>query len=1196
MAYLEIAFLTGDVERHELSKQQPVSIGSHKSNDICIDEDDVEMMHCRIAWKKDGFEAVAAGVNGLDVNGSLVQRAILSPDDVLRFGSVDVTFRSADGDSGGEASDVTLKPLTDEVPAAARPVVAPPPADDSSSSSKRGEGSRQRREPPPPDETVAGDDEDVVDLFDDDEWDEASGLEALAAESRVETPRRRSLPGREGRTEDAQEPEEEKVETAPTGPEPEKPKSSLNERLRTSVRAQQHRPGEEDVLRSPLVLGLAGGAAVLVLLGVTFYFIGWRQTAQTEFDAAKALFDEGRYGDAINQFSDFIVRHPNTSLANQAQVLMDQAGIDRHIQGAAPKWPEGLEALRVFLNNHRDDEDFSILQPDVEKRAGDISLGAATSAGKVFDNTLLDVSDEAETILRNLTRENPPDQLLRQIDDAQRASAAAILKHETVDEALARLDQQLKDKDPMGAIVTWRDLQVRYRELAGSQDIKKKLEQILDTERDLVTVEEVDRPAVTEEPANEGGPTVSLIFRARSRTDQVSVGQAVPALAQDCCYGVDTVTGENVWRRVIGLDTPFFPLTEPTLPSVVVFDTNHDELLRLNLSTGALVWRQPLEERAAGHPLLFEGQIYLPTEAGSLYKIDLESGAVSTRLRFSQPITGPVTTDDDDHIVVVGDREVAYTLTRRPLTCVAVSYLGHKPASVKAPLLTMGPYVLMCENVEENSSKLRLFDTGDPEKIEQLDTADVPGQVLDAPVIRGKALFVPSTRERVSTFTVSDDPGEDPLVAGPAYQATGPKRSPVFLYAGPDDQLWMASSALRKLQLTTDALEADQNEVSLGLASQPLQHTGHILFNARRLPFTDAVTLTHTDRDSMESEWRVVLGARLIACSPYENDGTIVCATAAGNLFRLSEDEWRNSGVVDEAELLPLHPELEEPLLATALPQGQVAIAAGDPEPRLWVITRRGQIDRSYILDAPLQLPPALFGDRLLLAIPGKIQIARGSGQLPVQDFSLASDEARSSVWRQVLVADESNLAAVTDDGQLIHIRYQTNPRPHLGEVSRVRLPAAVDFRGDLADGLLVIADSGNTIHVYDASNLDPKGELHLPGAVSNDVWLAGGRVYVETNGQALHCLDAGGDLSKVWANPAPLNGGLAGPPLLQDSRLVIVERNGRVLSVDAETGAVDGTFSTGSPATGGAMSIQGELLVPLLDGSLMHVDDAVTE
>jgi hypothetical protein len=407
----------------------------------------------------------------------------------------------------------------------------------------------------------------------------------------------------------------------------------------------------------------------------------------------------------------------------------------------------------------------------------------------------------------------------------------------------------------------------------------------------------------------------------------------------------------------------------------------------------------------------------------------------------------------------------------------------------------------------------------------------------------------------------------------------------------------MASSALRKLQLTTDSLEADQNEVALGLASQPLQHTGHVLFNARRLPFTDAVTLTHTDRDSMESEWRVVLGARLIACSPFENDGTIVCATAAGSLFRLSEDEWRNAGVVDQAELLPLHPELEDPLLATALPQGQVAVAAGDPEPRLWVITRRGQIDRSYMLDSPLQLPPAAFGDRLLLAIPGKIQIARRSGQLPVQDFSLASDEARSSTWRQVLVADEDNLMAVTDDGQLIHIRYQTNPRPHLGEVSRVRLPSAVDFRGDLAEGRLVIGDSANSVRVYDAANLDPAGELRLPGAISNDLWLVGGRVYVETDRQALRCLDVADGLSEVWTDPVPLNGsGLAGPPILQDTRLVIVERSGRVSAVDVETGTVAGTFSTGSPATGAAMSVQGELLVPLLDGSLMHAGAVVQE
>src|SRR6186997_373524 len=124
MPFLEIIHLNGEVDRRPLEKQQPVSIGSHSSNDIRIDEEGVETLHCRIAWNKKAFEAVAAGMEGFEVNGNVVQKAVLKQGDVLRFGTVDLRFFEHE-EQGAElplvaamASDspsVTLKPLSDEM-------------------------------------------------------------------------------------------------------------------------------------------------------------------------------------------------------------------------------------------------------------------------------------------------------------------------------------------------------------------------------------------------------------------------------------------------------------------------------------------------------------------------------------------------------------------------------------------------------------------------------------------------------------------------------------------------------------------------------------------------------------------------------------------------------------------------------------------------------------------------------------------------------------------------------------------------------------------------------------------------------------------------------------------------------------------------------------------------------------------------
>ncbi len=56
MALLEVTHLTGDVERRDLYKRQPMTIGSHSSCDLRIDEKGVERIHCRISWNKENWK------------------------------------------------------------------------------------------------------------------------------------------------------------------------------------------------------------------------------------------------------------------------------------------------------------------------------------------------------------------------------------------------------------------------------------------------------------------------------------------------------------------------------------------------------------------------------------------------------------------------------------------------------------------------------------------------------------------------------------------------------------------------------------------------------------------------------------------------------------------------------------------------------------------------------------------------------------------------------------------------------------------------------------------------------------------------------------------------------------------------------------------------------------------------------------
>ena len=718
MAYLEAAYLTGDVQRHELSKQQPISIGNHKTNDISIDEADVELMHCRVSWNKTGFEAVAAGVEPIDVNGNLVQRATLKSGDIMRIGSVDISFHDEDPAASSEdqqpaveeKDDFGLKPITGELPSY---LDEPEETISADAPQKAAVASESKADDEIEEADLVEDTPQASDWLDDDDDESGDalggGLDALAAESRVDTPSRRDLPEQEA----APEPTYDETDDAVTDDdesEGDEASGSMSDRVRQAMRRQQHRPGEEDSLRSPVVLGLGGGAAVLLLLGITFYAIANRQTTQQAYDAAAGLLAEQKYAAAITAFDDFILVHRDHPLADEARIQRDLAKVDQQIRGAVPDWTKGLEALRTFISEHRDTERFAELQGEVRDRAAEIAQGAATAAGKSFNRELLDVSEQSLTVFSTYQDDAPTTQLYQDISTTARQSEAAILRNETYNSELAKLDEAIEKKQPMLALATRRDLLTRYPDYRGDTKLAAKLQETLQAERSLVRSESLDRAAETEEPATDLQTPLTLAFHARSDTNAVSVGESVCVVAKDCCYGVDTVTGRPVWRRVVGLDPPFFPIRETSLPSIVLYDTNRHELLRLNQNTGELVWRQAIEEHVSGKPLLHEGQIYLTTQGGHLYKIDLQSGTMSTRLTFSQEVTGPVVLTDGTHLVVAGDREVVYTLSRQPLECVAVSYLSQKQDSIETPLLSMGPYVLMVENGAGQSAQLRLLD------------------------------------------------------------------------------------------------------------------------------------------------------------------------------------------------------------------------------------------------------------------------------------------------------------------------------------------------------------------------------------------------------------------------------------------------------------------------------------------------------
>ncbi|HTI50997.1 MAG TPA: FHA domain-containing protein, partial [Planctomycetaceae bacterium] len=601
MPVLEIRRRSGKPEFRELSKQTPLLVGRLGSNDIQIDADGVAPVHCRISWKRGNFEVAAVTAEGVEWNGAAVQQAMLSPGDVLRVGPVEIAMQAASAPAKEppippkppreahpqregplaemNTSEIALRPVTeDDLPVRSfqlsadlshekdAPLGQPVPATGASPQASRR------------DKAVAGMSR-VADLpVNPKELAVAKILgEDLHEEARDSTP---PVPGKALRD------------------------------FRDKSRGAKRRPGEQETLRSPLVLGLGIGTLLLLLAAVSIWFVLDREAAQREYDSANALLQSGQYIPAIEAFEEFLRSRPRHRLVSDARLAIATARVEQPISGGVPAWDAGLEALDGFITAYREAPAFQDVESPVRKfviaSADRIALGAAEGARTSRKRALLAYSAQGAKLLELYSpAETPPTERLREIAKAVRAAETAILQQETFDKVVRKMDEALAAEKPLAALADYRRLLDRYPNAAEYRPLNERLKKTFDLERTRAVRDESRREALREDrPRPLANAPLTLARRVRTRSDVASVGGVVFVTTDDCVYGVDMTTGEPLWKRIIGLDAPFVPAAVSAgVPAVLLYDTRHRELLLLQQRTGALLWRLMLEDPPRREPL-----------------------------------------------------------------------------------------------------------------------------------------------------------------------------------------------------------------------------------------------------------------------------------------------------------------------------------------------------------------------------------------------------------------------------------------------------------------------------------------------------------------------------------------------------------------------------------------------------------------
>ena len=1244
MSALEIRHADGRIDVCELAPGTQILVGRLAVSDIQIDQEDVAPIHCRFTHKANSCLLTAATPNGVLCNGINVSSLKLTPGDKVRVGDTLICYMDGRSNSAEQFPGRQAR-VGGETPLAPRRPAGPADA-------PRGESPEEvtpLKLPATPVPSPVADSRPS--------W--LPVRETTAVEPPTEPPRATlyvpaQIPSadsaafaslQQGGSKEDSPGEFVRRPVAKALPEPGPGQSSTFSKFKKSLTGPPRRPGEEELARSPMVLILMGGTLALFLAALTVWFILGREAARKQFTLAETARQNSQFADAISAYEQFIKDFPNDVRVEEARAAIGTATVELLISGRA-NWQQGLDALNKLVLDNRDRPEFepedSPVRGFVRAMALKITRGAAQSADRQGLRPLLLVSDQARDLYDRYQPSAKNEKLVAELADLRRAAEHSVRRKETFDTAIATIDKQLTATQPLEAMQTHKNLLVKYPELATTAGTSKVLRERLGKsaalEQTLDTREPLSREARTDDHAPPAMPLM-LARRARERSDVTSAGEVVCVMVEDSCVGLDSMTGEIKFRRVIGLDPPFFPQqVNGRVPGWLLYDSQNGELALIDRRDGKLQWRQPLDCIPVGAPLVHEGQIYLATKPltekapppaldkaaeenaeknaeknpekiapqpkafGQLLQLDFDTGKLSAQVRFSQGIGGPPVLTPEDRMCVVGRENVLYILTRRPLACERVVYLGHGPGGIAAPGLLLRNYLLLAENDRLQSAKLRLLKMvpADQPPVEIPVSVRTSGQVREPCVVRGNVLFVPSRPEQIRAFTVVESDDAKSLVPIAEYRVPSPTPAPMYLSLAADGQMWMASTGLRRFQLTKDVIVPEGKPLAEGICSQPLQAVGQALFVARRLPYSRAVTITEANREQMLSNWQVTLGGTVLAlvaqptpAGPNPSPAATLAVTATGDVFRLNADRLTSGGFeMQPLGALPLPTANRSPLSAAKLADGTLAVWCGGAEPRLFQLGGESPV-RPLKLTEPLQAAPVLLAGGWLLPLAGKLKLEfRPTDKPALQDLLVDFAGDAPPAWRGLVPLDATQVLATNASGRVCRVQAIETAVPHLEDVAHWDAEVPVDLPPVLAGGGLVVVDSTPKLTLLDASSLEPLEQIPLPQTATR-LSSSGSRVFVELAGQKLLTFAVDAAQRKLTPEPElPLtHGPLAGPPLQRGAETILAFLNGHVAAFDAAGKPVKHVDLRQALAFGPEL-VGEQVLVGTLDGSLYRVDN----
>ncbi len=1156
MATLEVHDGRGRVEFVTISREHPALFGSDPKCDVVLNDPSIQPFHGRLRWKGDRFKAEAFPESkSLDLNGQKVVSASFRKGDEISVGRFRI-FLVSDEDGAVDVDKTRVQ--------------ARPAAGENLEWIVEGE-----MEPP--------------------SMEAAGGARA--------TTRARRQSGRAGAATLAPEAAASPAvsDVSPAAP---TVKVAWWRRLIRKVNGGTLPPGREDLAKSPLVLALAVTLGTLLLFSYALWNIFSENRAKNQFMAANQAFEEFNFKEAMKGFDEYLATNPGHSEADKARVLRELANVRQFTAQGGVSWTAAIEASRkmikevgqepYFLQDRRMD-----LAAEIMKAAeGFADQAKARSDAK----TLADAQDAIA--LHEKVAAQAHKTLLAKSKFPQKleAAQAAVTKAQIRADALAKMDAAIKAGKADDVFASRNALVLQFPDLKEDKDVVSRLAGANDLIRKAVSLDPTTRPADTTTPPDPLGPPVSLVLRSNPALGKDRPAQAdgpiVYALVQGSVYALDGASGAPLWQAAVGLSSPFSPIAVAgAKPSVLAFDSRRDELVRLDGRTGALIWRQSLGEPINAPPLVLGNQVVQVIPSGKLLVIDLASGELKGSLDVGRPLAGtPAADEAGQFFYLTGDRDNVYVVSRDPLECVSVAYLGHPPGSIRCAPARLANFLIVPENRDLWEGRWSVFVIEQQgTELRYVQSVPIPGWTWQTPQSQGTILWSMTDRNGITAFAMGPEDSKAPLTQVAANVADTRPSGPAFAVSRGDREIWVSGSRLGRfdLQAESGSLSPSWTIERAGQAVAPIQQAARLAVFTHQFDEGPGVALWAVDPSNGKVAWKTVLGAPWpIAPTPTGDGQRLTTLAMDGPEVSIGREQLQQGGFLEQPLRRPGFFYLPAGPLRRLEKDGlTVLIPAPDAD---HLLVREGPTAelRRVDLPAPLGAPPVFWGPDLFVpGLDGRAYLVDPkTGAAEAEPYVPTFDAARPTRWRApVFLADAVILA--DESGKVRRLQRLTEPRLRLdveGEVVDLKSPLTSD-PASTRDAVIVATEDGR------ARSLSGR-DLSSLGAVTLDVPRAYGPVAI---GENVYIVDKGGGAlafgpegDRTWGtdlrDTPPI-----GPPVVVGDAVWFLSRDGVLQKRSLADGSQVDRLDLGILPSGGLTFIGQDVVVSAAPGTIRMLKPA---